>query len=226
MKTDTVLPKLDQRGAVKIAGSSYENYKASFLPKLLGWLLIASGNLLYGTNPSYKKFRAIEIVARTPYFSWESAIYSLLSCLYFNEKKALKLSELGQFSRFAQDNETMHVIVLSQIVKKEGRGNFILHSAIPFIFSFLYYVAVFIIYLIKPRYALELNYTFEQHAVEQYTEFLKQYETSLKQKTITSEFLRWYGRNPKNLYVFFESVRNDEIDHRNRSIESIALAEK
>jgi hypothetical protein len=70
--------------------------------------------------------------------------------------------------------------------------------------------------------ALELNYLFESHAYQQYSEFLEQEGESLKQKTLVSDFLDFYGRNVKNEYEFFESVRNDELIHRNRSIREIA----
>ena len=63
---------------------------------------------------------------------------------------------------------------------------------------------------------------FEQHAFEQYDLFLKQNEQELKNKKVESKFLEWYGRFPENQYEFFMSVRNDEIIHRNTSIQEIS----
>jgi hypothetical protein len=57
-------------------------------------------------------------------------------------------------------------------------------------------------------------------------EFLKKYETALKQKPVVSEFLAWYGRTPANQYEFFESVRDDELVHRNHSFEAIENLKK
>ncbi|MCI0597775.1 hypothetical protein L0Y34_01755 [Candidatus Parcubacteria bacterium] len=75
------------------------------------------------------------------------------------------------------------------------------------------------------RGALELNYLLEAHAYRQYQLFLDQNEQSLKLRPLMSEFLEFYGRTVRNEYEFFESVRNDELIHRNRSIREIALCE-
>ena len=69
--------------------------------------------------------------------------------------------------------------------------------------------------------SLELNYLFEKHAYEQYQAFLTREGDRLKQESMCSEFLAFYGREAKSEYEFFESVRNDELIHRNRSIREI-----
>ena len=196
---------------------TYDNYHISFIPSMLGAVLVFSGNLVYGKRPSYMKFRAVEVIARVPYHSWSSAAYTLLTMFYSNEQKALKLSEVSQFSRIAQDNETMHVVVISKLACLEHRVNFFVHTLIPMIFAFFYFWASYILYLINRKYSLELNYCFEKHAFDQYNQFLKENEEALKGKPIESEFLSWYGRNPTNQYDFFMGVRNDEIIHRNMS---------
>ena len=201
----------------------YDNYKTSWLPRLLGELLIACGNIVYGFQPSYLKFRAIEVIARVPYFSWESAAYTLLTWGYANEQKAIKLSNISAFARLAQDNETMHVVVISQFTKREPGGGMVLYTLIPLIFAFFYFWVLYVLYLIKPRYSLELNYLFEQHAYDHYSEFLKINGEALKEKSADCEFLTWYGRDVRNQYEFFELVRNDELIHRNRSIRELEL---
>ena len=92
-------------------------------------------------------------------------------------------------------------------------------------FAFFYFWASYFLYLMKPRWSLELNYLFEQHAFDSYSEFLKIKGEELHKKPIMSEFLAWYGRHPRSQYEFFKSVRNDEIVHRNRSIHEIGLNE-
>lgn len=62
---------------------------------------------------------------------------------------------------------------------------------------------------------------FENHAFEQYSRFLEQQGEELKAKPIHCQFLDWYGRAPANQYEFFLSVRNDEIIHRNSSLEEV-----
>jgi len=201
-----------------------DDYRLGFLPQFLGTLLVWCGNLVYG-KPSYLKFRAVEVIARVPYHSWASATFTLLSIFYSDEKRALRLSTIAKFAQFAADNETMHVVVISELARKEQPAGLIRHTLIPLLFAFGYFWLSYLIYLINPRWSLETNYLFEQHAFDQYSLFLKDNEEMLKSKPIESEFLAWYGRHPRNQYEFFRSVRNDEIIHRNRSIHEISLSQ-
>ena len=199
----------------------YGQYRPAFLPRLFGGLMVRSGNFLYGREPSYLKFRAVEVIARVPYHSWASAAYTLGTFFYKDEARALKLCEVARFSRLSQDNETMHVVVISQLARGEGRAGFMRHTVIPMWFAFFYFWWSYALYLLSPRYSYELNFLFEQHAFEQYSRFLEARGDELKRKKVESNFLRWYGRHPESQYEFFRSVRNDEIIHRNRSIEEI-----
>jgi hypothetical protein len=140
---------------------------------------------------------------------------------YSNEQKAMRLSEVAKYARFAQDNETMHVVVISHLAKQEERAGIIRHTLIPMVFAFFYFWWSYLLYLINPRYSYELNYMFEDHAFEQYSLFLEKRAEELKKKPIQSDFLDWYGRHPRNQYDFFLSVRNDEIIHRNTSIREV-----
>ncbi|MEI7719830.1 MAG: alternative oxidase [bacterium] len=205
---------------------SFDNYHASLLPRVLGNALVWCGNAVYGERPSYLKFRAVEVIARVPYQSWNSAAYTLLTLFYRDEKKALKLSELSQYARVAEDNETMHVVVISSLAAHEAKAGTIRHTIVPMLFAFFYFWASYLLFLIKPKYSFELNYLFESHAFEQYDRFLKLQGPELKKKPISSEFLNWYGRHPRSQYEFFLSVRNDEIIHRNTSIEEIEKTKK
>ncbi|MBI2120550.1 MAG: hypothetical protein HYT94_02925, partial [Parcubacteria group bacterium] len=134
-----------------------DHCRVGIAARVLGSILVGAGNLFYGKDPSYGKFKAVEVIARIPYQSWEVASYTFLTAFYSNEEKAIELSKTSAFSRIAQDNETMHVVVISQIVKREGGSRFILHTLVPLIFSFFYFWAIFFLYFLSPRSALELN---------------------------------------------------------------------
>ncbi len=203
----------------------FDSYKTALLPRILGTFLVFCGNTVYGHKPSYLKFRAVEVIARVPYHSWASASFTLLTMFYSDEKRALKLSTIAKFARFSLDNETMHVIVVSQLAQKEQKAGVIRHTLIPMFFAFFYFWMSYFLYMLNPRWSLELNYLFEQHAFDSYSEFLEIYGDELRKKPMKSDFLLWYGRRPKTQYEFFQSVRNDEIVHRNRSIEEISLNE-
>ena len=199
----------------------FNAYRPGFIARLLGGLLVISGGLIYGTRPSYAKFKAIEVIARIPYQSWEMAAYTLLTAFYTNERKAIELAKTSTFSRMAQDNETMHVVVISHIVSRLNCQDFLRHTVIPFFFSFFYFWTIYFLYLFSRRAAFELNYLFESHAYTQYGEFLEREGERLKQCPVTSDFLAFYGRDVRNEYELFELIRNDELIHRNRSIREL-----
>lgn len=200
---------------------TFDGYRPMFVARVLGALFVNSGNLLYGRRPSYQKFKAIEVIARIPYQSWEVASYTLLTWFYSNEQRAIELAKTSAFSRMAQDNETLHVVVISQIVKRLRCESFIRHTLVPLLFAFFYAWTVFFLYLISRRASLELNYLFESHAFEQYQQFLDEHEARLRITPISSDFLDFYGRQVRSEYELFESIRNDELIHRNRSIKEL-----
>lgn len=205
---------------------TYDTYRPGLIARLLGNLLIASGNLVYGKRPTYAKFKAIEVIARIPYQSWEVASYTLLTGLYANEERAIELTKTSRFSREAQDNETMHVVVLAQICKRLKCERFFRHVFIPLLFALFYFWTIYFLYMVSRRAALELNYLFENHAYHQYQEFLMLHGERLRDTAVRSEFVYFYGRNPRNEYELFESIRNDELIHRNRSIRELEARQK
>lgn len=200
----------------------HDDYKTSFLPNMLGGFLVWCGNFVYGSNPSYLKFRAVEVIARVPYQSWASAAYTLLTIFYTDEKKAIDLTHSSKLGRHANDNETMHVVVISQIVKEEHKYvNWVKHTVIPICFAFFYFWMSYFLYIINKKLSYELNYLFESHAFAQYSLFLDRYGDRLKEKKVPGQFLSLYGRECDNQYELFRSIRNDEMVHRNESIEEI-----
>ena len=214
---------LDDSSALEAYKKPYDGYRVGRLPRLLGGLLVSCGNLFYGTRPSYLKFRAIEVIARVPYHSWASASFTLLTAFYSNEERARRLSVLSRFTQFSAENETMHVVVVSRLACMHEQPGVIRYTLIPMLFAFFYFWVSYLLYMFSPRSSLELNYIFEQHAFDQYSEFLIENESELKSRPVESSFLAWYGRNPRSEYEFFRSVRNDELVHRNRSIHEIEL---
>ncbi len=225
-ESEALVDALNDDESLRAYRRPLDNYHTAFLPRILGNLLVWCGNTVYGNEPSYAKFRAVEVIARVPYHSWDSAAFTLLTLCYTSEERASRLSQVSRFSRMAQDNETMHVVVISSICRRECKTGVVRHTLIPMLFAFFYFWASYLMYLVQPRWSLELNYLFEQHAFDQYSRFITTNKEALSHKTVSSDFLREYGRNPRNQYEFFRSVRNDEIIHRNRSIHEIEVLAK
>lgn len=204
---------------------TYDDYRPIWIARVIGGFFVNSGNLLYGRKPSYQKFKALEVIARIPYQSWEVASYTLLTGFYSNEKKAIELAKTSAFSRMAQDNETLHVVLMSQIVQRLKCESFFRHTLIPLVFAFFYFWALYLLYMFSRRASLELNYMFENHAYHQYDEFLREHEARLRVTNFMSDFLDFYGRSVRSEYELFESIRNDELIHRNRSIRELEAHE-
>lgn len=198
-----------------------DSYKPHLVARVLGALLVGAGNLVYGRKPSYEKFKAVEVIARIPYQSWESVAYTYLTAFYADEHRAMRLSRVLPFARHAQDNETMHVVVISQLVRKYKRNSFIRHTLIPLVFSFFYYWVIWLLSMIDRHIAFELNFLFESHAFEQYSRFITEHEAELRSRAVDSAYLKFYGREVTNELELFESIRLDEIIHRNASIQMI-----
>lgn len=193
---------------------AYPNFRAAVLPTLLARALFAITDIVYGSAPSYRKFYAIEIIARIPYQSWELWSYIVQTLYFSQEQKTIELGELTHFSRVAQDNETMHVVVIGTILQKQHS---FLMLAFPFVLSFVYFQASFLLHLLSRTWAYELNFLFEEHAYKTYDAFLQQEGEKLKEAPLHSAYLAWYGRDVSNQYEFIELVRNDELLHRNAS---------
>ena len=111
---ELLVESLNDEATLKSYKEPLDTYRPSLLPRLLGGILVWCGNVIYGKKPSYLKFRAVEVIARVPYHSWASAAFTLLTLFYSDEKRALRLSTVARFARFASDNETMHVVVISR----------------------------------------------------------------------------------------------------------------
>src|SRR3989338_9815987 len=116
----------------------------------------------------------------------------------------------SRFATFAADNETMHVVVISNLARAHAATGFVRRTLILLVFGFFYFWGGYFIYLVCPRYSLEMNYLFENHAFEQYDRFLTIHERELKHAVIESSYLAAYGRHPRSQYEFIRSVRNDE----------------
>lgn len=221
-ETERLNADLDDEAALRKFKMPGDTYAPGPSARFFGGLLIGTGNLLYGAQPSYLKFRAIEVIARVPYHSWASAAFTLLTLVFTDEARAMKLSKFSWFAEFAQDNETMHVVVISELTRAEGRVPFIRGTLIPTVFAFFYFWVSYWMYLIHPRSSLELNFIFESHAFEQYQEFLDMHADALKRKPAVSRYLLDYGRDPRSQYEFFRSVRNDELIHRDATLRQIS----
>ena len=196
-----------------------EEAQISPLPRLVAKLLISGTSLLYGHEPSYRKFRALEVIARAPYHSWEAAAFFLLTFFYADERRALALAATTRFARTAQDNETLHVVVVSGLARQAGQCGFWRDTAVPLALTLAASTASFLLFLANPPWSFEVNAVLEAHAYEQYGRFLAKHGEALKKTPISGPFLAWHGRATSTEYAFFRSVQRDERAHWHASLQ-------
>ncbi len=214
---EALLQQLQDGNKLKIYKEAYDGLPTGFFPRFFARILFGSMDLVYGKKPHLAKFKVLEVIARVPYQSWEFVNYLITTHFYMNEHKAIECALRGDEGKFAQDNETMHVVVISQICKQEKVGNWVMHTLAPVLVSYVYFMISTLLYFFDRRHSYQLNYLFENHAYNEYEKFIREHSETLKQKPARCAFLDFYGRECANQLELFESIKNDEIIHRNES---------
>ncbi|MBU6310348.1 hypothetical protein KGO06_00200 [Patescibacteria group bacterium] len=220
-KHEQLVAELRDPTALAAFCAACDSYRPHRISRILAGFLINAGNVIYGARPSYGKFKALEVIARIPYQSWEAVAYTLLTVFYSDEHRAIRLSRIIPFARHAQDNETMHVVVLSALARRHGARGFIRFTAVPLVFSFAYYWAIWVLSIFDKHIAFEINFLFESHAYEQYRAFIDEHALALRGRPVESAYLRFYGRTVQDELELFESIALDEVIHRNASVDML-----
>ncbi|MCM8794304.1 MAG: hypothetical protein NC819_00635 [Candidatus Omnitrophica bacterium] len=190
---------------------------------LLARLLFLSMDLFYGRSKSLSKFKVLEVIARVPYQSWEHVAYIAMTHTYSRPHFARRVFEFVKESRFQQDNEQWHLLILEEMVQNKGiRENFFLHRALPQLIAFFYYHVSWLLYVIKPAWSYALNADFEDHAEHEYMEFVRE-NPSLEEEPFASDFEQEYGRF-RCVADLFRRIGLDERIHKLESISRIDRA--
>ncbi len=189
------------------------------LSRILFWLM----DLIYGKPRSLSKFKVLEVIARVPYQAWENVAYVAITHTYKTPNFARRIFEFVRESREQQDNEQWHLLILEELVYKEGiREGFIRHRIIPQILAFFYYHISWILYVIRPAYSYRLNAHFEDHAEHEYMHYAAE-NKALEEKAYDGDFSKDYGRF-NTLSDLFRKIGFDERHHKEMSLLRMADA--
>ncbi|MBI4000133.1 MAG: hypothetical protein HY351_05900 [Candidatus Omnitrophica bacterium] len=206
--------KKEQERTLSLARRNY-----GFLARVLFLVM----DLFYGRKTSLSKFKVLEVIARVPYQAWEHVAYIAMTHTYEQPNFARRIFEFVKESRFQQDNEQWHLLILEEMVQKKGIGeNFFLYRVLPQIIAFLYYHISWIFYVIKPAWSYSLNADFEDHAEHEYMEFVRD-NSQLESEPFESDFKDDYG-NFKSLGDLFRKIALDERLHKEESLARIEHA--
>ncbi len=188
---------------------------------LLARLLFSGMDFVYGRKRSVSKFTVLEVIARVPYQAWEHVAYIAMTHTYTTPGFARRVFEFIRESRAQQDNEQWHLLILEEMLQKDGvTENFLLYRLAPQFVAFAYYHISWLLYVIDPRHSYALNADFEDHAEHEYMEFVRDIP-ALESIPFKSDFEDDYGHFASRADLF----RQIGLDERHHKLESLARIE-
>ena len=185
---------------------------------LLARLLFLGMDLVYGKKRTLSKFTVLEVIARVPYQAWEHVAYIAMTHTYAKPGFARRVFEFVKESRAQQDNEQWHLLILEELIQKEGlRENFLLYRVAPQFVAFFYYHVSWLLYSVDPKHSYALNADFEDHAEHEYMEFVLE-NPGFEALPFASEFEADYGK----FASLADLLRQIGLDERHHKLESLA----
>ncbi len=182
-------------------------------PSISAKALFTLMDALYGKSRTLPKFRVLELVARVPYQAWENVAYVAVTHTASEPNFARRVFDQVRVSRFEQDNEQWHLLILEELVAERGAHlGFIRHRVIPQIIAFAYYQLSWIMYAIRPSWSYRLNADFEDHAEHEYA-LLVQENPQWEHERYEGEFVEDYGQY-ESLADLFRQIGYDERLHK------------
>lgn len=188
---------------------------------LLARALFFGMDLVYGRARTLSKFKVLEVIARVPYQAWEHVAYIAMTHTYSSPGFARRVFEFVRESRRQQDNEQWHLLILEELAHAQSlREGFLLYRVAPQVVAFAYYHVSWLLYVVDPRLAYELNADFEDHAEHEYMEFVRE-NPALESEPFVSDFKADYG-DYATLADVFRRIGLDEREHKDESLRRMA----
>lgn len=185
---------------------------------VLSRLLFALMDLFYGRRTTLSKAKVLELVARMPYQAWEHVAFIAVTHTHRNFRLARRVFDRIREERVQHDNETWHLFLLEELVQGAGiREGFVRYWLIPQILAFVYYHICWLLYVVDPRAAYQLNAEFEDHAEHEYMQFVRDHP-ELDAAPWETEVCAEYGSFASVADVF----RQMGYDERVHKLESLA----
>ena len=184
---------------------------------LLARVLFLGMDLFYGRRRTLSKFKVLELIARVPYQAWEQVGYVAMTHTSRSPDFARRIFDRVRQSRHQQDNEQWHLLILEELIAREGiREGFVKYWLIPQMVAFLYYQIVWLLYVIHPAEAYRLNAEFEDHAEHEYMAFVREHP-ELEGEPFDSVVSEDYGAF-ESLADVFRQIGYDERVHKEESL--------
>lgn len=173
-------------------------------------------DLITGKKITLPKVKLIEILAGTPYRSWETRQYARMTRHYRDRALVQEACKIMLWAREAQDSEYWHLLVVDGKMKEEGiKDPWYLFSPIPILIVGFYALVMYVTALANIRRAFLFNAEFEDHAEHVYAQFVEEHP-EWEQQPVKNEQVKGHGELPTWADVF-RRIGLDERDHMNMS---------
>ncbi len=173
-------------------------------------------DLVYGKDRTLPKFRVLELVARVPYQAWENVAYVAVTHKAREHSFARRIFDQVRISRFEQDNEQWHLLILEEMLEDDPeRLGFLRDRVLPQVLAFVYYQLSWFLYATRPAWSYRLNADFEDHAEHEYA-LLVQEHPEWESTPYEGSFSDDYGRYD-SLADLFRQISYDERLHKRES---------
>ncbi len=174
-------------------------------------------DLAYGKQRTMAKFKVLEIVARVPYQTWEHVAYIAVTHVHQSTGLAKRVQDRIVETRSQQDNELWHLLILQDLIAREGASESRLKFFwLPQVIAFGYYQFSWLLYVVNPRLSYGLNADFEDHAEHEYMQWVAdnpEWET----EPFAFDFAQEYGVFDSRADLF-RQIGHDERVHKEESI--------
>jgi hypothetical protein len=183
-------------------------------------LLFAIMDVVYGRERTLEKFRVLELVARVPYQAWENVAYVAMTHTARQPGFARRVFDRVRTSRWEQDNEQWHLLILEELTAAEPRGPWLRSRVLPQVLAFAYYQLSWMMFAVRPSWSYRLNADFEDHAEHEYALLVDEHpewETQPYDGAFSADFGAY-----DSLADLFRQICYDERLHRLESEVHIA----
>ncbi len=186
---------------------------------LLARLLFKATDLAYGADPGLVKFTMLEFIARVPYQAWERVGYLVLARHRGRSALTTRVFERIVTTRAEQDNEQWHLLIMQDLVQRQGlRQSLLRHRLAPWLIAFFYYHVSWLLLVIRPQASYRLNAAFEDHAEHEYMAYVAAHP-ELEREPDPGTYAAQYGRYAC-LADLFRQIGHDERVHKLDSLAS------
>lgn len=175
-------------------------------------------DIAYGKDRTLEKFRVLELVARVPYQAWENVAYVAVTHTAREPGFARRVFDRVRVSRWEQDNEQWHLLILEELLSKGHNGashGWIKSRILPQVMAFAYYQLSWMMYAVNPTWSYRLNADFEDHAEHEYALLVEEHP-EWEQTTFESDFHADFGHYD-SLADLFRQIGYDERLHKLQS---------